>query len=222
MSFISGTKLALQTLLDTVVGNAIAVVPGIIAALVVLLFGYIIGAVVGHGLRKLLEITKVVDRIIERAKLSKFMGKLDLNNFFGIIVKWYIFILFMSPAADLIQLYGLSNFLANIANWMPHLIAAIILMLFSVLVGEYANVQIRNVKAKGTALIGMATKVVIILFAAIIALDQIGVAISLASNLILIVVGGIMLALALAVGIGFGIAMQEEAKGIVKNIRKKL
>src|SRR3989338_5425091 len=98
MSFISGTKQALQTLLDTVVGNAIAVVPGIIAALVVLLFGYIIGAVVGHGLRKLLEITKVMDKIIERAKLTRFIGKLNLNNFFGIIVKWYIFILFMSPA----------------------------------------------------------------------------------------------------------------------------
>lgn len=198
-----------------------AALPGIVAAIVLLSFGYFLGLLLGTGLQKLLEMTKVCEVLIRKAKIKHFMGEPQLTHFFGTILKWYIFILFLSPAADFIQLRSLSFFLENVALWVPRLIVAILITLFGLLFAEYVAIHIRAIRAKGTTAIAHLTRVVILTFTAILALEQIGVNVSFASNVVLIVVGGVMLALALAVGIGFGMALKDEAKGIIRAVKRK-
>ena len=195
--------------------------PGLVAAVLLLSFGYILGLLLGTALKKLLEMTKVCEVLIRRAKITHFMGETQLTGFFGTILKWYVFILFLSPAADLIQLRSLAFFLENIALWVPSLIIAILIGLFGLLMAEYTAVHIRAVRMKGTGTLAHAARVVILLFATLIAVQQIGVNVSLASNAVLIVLGGIMLAVALALGIGFGLALRDEAKPLIRSLRRK-
>jgi len=211
----------INSVLHQLFAQANTVLPGIIAALMLLSFGYILGLVIGTGVQKLLEMTKVFEMLVRRAKISRFMGEAQLTRFFGTLIKWYIFVLFLSPAADLIQLRSLSFFLENVALWIPNLIVAILFCLFGLLVGEYTAVHIRALRAHGGEHLARIAKVVILIFTAIMALQQIGVNVSFASNVVLIIVGGIMLGLALAVGIGFGLALKDEAKGVIRMIKQK-
>lgn len=195
--------------------------PGLVAAVLLLSFGYFLGLLLGTALKKLLEMTKVCEVIIRKAKITHFMGETQLTAFFGTILKWYIFILFLSPAADMIQLRSLAFFLENIALWVPSLIIAIIIGLFGLLMAEYTAVHIRAVRMNGTRMLAQSARVVILLFTTIIAVQQIGVNVSLASNAVLIVLAGIMLAIALALGIGFGLALRDEAKPILRAVKRK-
>lgn len=212
----------LEVIFQEMAGRMSTALPGLVAAILLLSFGYFLGLLLGTGLKKLLEMTKVCEVLIRRAKITHFMGETQLTGFFGTIVKWYIFILFLSPSADMLQLRSLAFFLENLALWMPNFIVAIVMALFGLLMAEYAAVHIRAVRAKGTAALAHAARVVILIFTALLALQQIGVNVSFASNVVLIVVGGVMLGLALAVGIGFGLALKGEARSIVRQLRRKL
>ena len=68
----------------------------------------------------------------------------------------------------------------------------------------------------------MIYKILFWIISIMIALEQIGVNISIAENTFLILVGAVALAFALAVGIGFGLAMKDEAKNILKQIKRKI
>ena len=105
--------------------------------------------------------------------------------------------------------------------WIPNLIVAVIFALIGVVAAEYVANQIRYIKGKGTDTIAGFARVIILVFVAVIALQQIGINVELAGQTLLIIVAGVMFGLALAFGIGFGLALKEEAKGWIKKGKKR-
>ena len=104
------------------------------------------------------------------------------------------------------------------ALWIPSLIAAVIVALVGLIAADYVAAKVTEVKAKSSGIIANTLKLVIVVFTLIIALSQLGVDVSIAENTVLIIIAGIMLAL----GIGFGLAFKDEAKAIIKDVKKKL
>ena len=146
------------------------------------------------------------------------MLSLELSHFLGLIVKWYIFVLFLGPAAALVQLPAMTAFLNSAALWIPNLIAAIIVALVGLIAADYVAAKVHEVNAKSSAIIANVLKLVIVVFTLIISLSQLGIDVSIAQNTLLLIVAGIML----AIGLGFGLALKDEAKSIIKDLKKKL
>jgi hypothetical protein len=194
------------------------VIPGLIGAIIVLVIGYIVGWVIGFVLTKILHKAKLDRLVVEKTTLDKIMGKFELSHFLGLIVKWYVFVLFLGPAAALVRLPALTSFLNSAALWIPSLIAAVIVALVGLIAADYVAAKVTEVKAKSSGIIANTLKLVIVVFTLIIALSQLGVDVSIAENTVLIIIAGIMLAL----GIGFGLAFKDEAKAIIKDVKKKL
>lgn len=191
---------------------------GLIGAIIVLIIGYIVGWAIGFIVRKVLHKAKL-DRLVMRdATIRAVAGDFELSAFLGLIVKWYIFVLFLTPAASLVNLTALSDFLGKAALWIPSLIAAILVAIIGLIAADYAYAKIHEVKAKSSGVIAGITKVIIVIFTLIIALSQLGIDVSIAENSFLIVLAGVMLALA----IGFGLAMKDELKPVIKDMKKKL
>jgi len=197
-------------------------VPGVIAALVILVFGYLVSLVVHYLVENGLNKAKVDKWVLEKTNLMKVIGAFRLSNFMALLAKWYTFILFMPPAANQIALDPLANFLMIVALWVPNVIVAVLEALVGVMAAQYLEQKIVDTKAKSAAVIGSAAKFVIYIFTVLIVLEQIGVKIAVAQNSFLIILGGIMLAIALMAGIGFGIAFKEEAKKIIHDVKRKL
>jgi len=218
MAIIAETGQAILNPLVNIWHSFVELLPGLIGALVVLLVGYLVGWIIGFVVKKVLHKAKVDKLFIEKKKLSSLLGKFQLSEVLGLIVKWYVFVLFLTPAASLIKLTTLSEFLVKLSLWIPNLIAAILVAIFGMAAAEYVQLKIELIKAKSSALVGNIAKILIIVFTAIIALKQIGLNLSLAENSVLIVLAGVMLALA----IGFGLALKDELKPFIKDVKKRI
>jgi len=197
--------------------GVVTTLPGIIAALIVIIVGWLFAVLISLVVRKVLVKVKLDEHVIEKTHLSKHMGKFDLTGFLATITKWYVFILFLPPAANLVNLTALSEFLFELSFWIPNLIVAVVVLLIGFMAIEYIGDKIGATKAKGAELAATVIKAIIMVFVLIIALNQVGIDVTIAESSFLIILAGIML----AVGLGFGLALKDEAKDIIKNLKKK-
>ncbi|MEE9525341.1 MAG: hypothetical protein V3V78_01920 [Candidatus Woesearchaeota archaeon] len=217
MALLEETGQALINPLASTWNSFVAIIPGLIGAVIVLIFGYLVGGIVGFAVEKVLVKTKVNRLLEKKTNVHKVSGKLDLPSIIGLLIKWYVFVLFLTPAAALVNLPALSGFLVSAALWIPNLIAAVLIAVVGLIVADYVDAKIVETKVNRADLIGSVVKVVVIVFTLIIALGQVGIDVSVAEGSVLIILSGIMLALA----IGFGLALKDELKPIVKKLIKK-
>jgi len=196
--------------------------PGVIAAIVILLVGYIVAWVLSRVVGGILQRIKFDSWVLHKTNVSRVVGEFRLSHFLELITKWYVFILFIPAAANVINLGSVQNFLLDVALWIPQVILAIVLGLLGLMAADYVSLKIVETRAKAAGVVANAAKVVILIFTAIVVLDQIGVRIEFATNSLLIIIGGVMLALALMFGIGFGLAMKDEARKMIVELKRKL
>ncbi len=222
MAFVSQLGASIIEPLFSIWNSLVTTIPGIVGALVILVFGYLVGVLFGRIVHEVLDKVKAEKWLVEKTNLVSVLGYFKLSKFVGLITKWYIFILFLPPAASIIELEPLAVFLLQIATWVPSVIAAVLLALVGLMSSKYVEKKISETKAKAADLIGSVAKVVIVVFTLLIVLDQIGVRVAVAQTSFLIILAGIMLGLALMLGIGFGLAFKEEAHSIIKDVKKKL
>ena len=201
--------------------NFIGFLPGLIVAIVILIVGYFVGVALGYVVKRIVNILKV-DEHLKKANLKKSIGHLDVSHLSGGIVKWYIFVIFLGIASDFLNITAVSELFRNLSEWFPSLIVAVILMLFGFVFADFAEDRILHAKKKGVRLFGSLAKALIIIFIALIALEQINVKVAFATNTALIIIGAIALAVALVIGIGFGLAFKDEAKGLIAKVKKGL
>ena len=196
----------------------VEIIPGLVGALLVLVIGYLIAWLIGLAVKKILYELKVDRLVMKDATIKSVLGGFELSSFLGLLIKWWIFVAFISPAASLISLTELAGFLGKIAVWIPSLIAAILVSLVGLIAADYAYAKIHEIKAKSSGAIASVIKIVIVIFTLIIALSQLGIDVSVAESSFLIILAGIML----AIGLGFGLALKDELKPVLKDWKKKL
>lgn len=190
-------------------------------AALILILGYGVAWALHWGVKYLLVKSKI-DKWLQKNKLDKSIGYASISELGASLVKWYVFLMFLVPAVNHLALGQLTGLLLEIVRWLPHLIVGIAIMLFGLVLADF--VSDRMSKAKGPAIkhLSSITRILIIVFVAVVALREIGVYLRLAESTFLIVLMGATLALALAVGIGFGLGFKDEAAQIVKDLRRKL
>ena len=200
----------------------VSTLPGLVAAVVILVVGYLVAVIIGRIVRTVLEKVDLDKWVLEKTHARKTLGAFQLSKFLGLITKWYVFILFLPPAANVIALQPLASFLLAVTLWVPSVILAVIVALLGIMAAMYVEKKIVETKAKAAKIVGSLAKWIIYVFTALIVLDQIGVKIAVAQTSFLIILGGVMLAIAMILGIGFGWAFRDEAKHIIRDLKKKL
>ncbi len=198
--------------------SVVQAIPGLLYAIVILLVGYLIAYIVGSLVEKVLHKIKFNKWVLEKTKLKSHIGAVNLSDLLGLLTKWYVFILFLPPAAYVIKLEPLAMFLSKLAGWIPQAIIAILIALTGFIAADYIALKVKQTKAKGCKPLASLSRGVVLIFTAILVLEQIGVAVSIAKNSFLIILGGIMLALAIA----FGLGLKDEARKWMQEARRKL
>lgn len=222
MAFVGQLGASIIEPLFSIWNSIVTVVPGIVGALVVLVFGYLVGVLLGRFVEEVLDRAKAEKWLVEKTNLVSVLGYFKLSKFVALITKWYVFILFLPPAASIIEMAPLASFLLQVASWVPSVIAAVLLALLGLMSAKYVEKKIGETKAKAADLVGSVAKVIIVVFTVLIVLDQIGVRVAVAQTSFLIILAGVMLGLALMIGIGFGLAFKDEAHTIIKDVKRKL
>ena len=210
-----------QPLLDLIL-NIGKVLPGLVAAVLVLIFGYLVAWVVYYLLGKLFDYIQLDEYVVKKTNLSKRVGNLQVSHILSVISKWYVFVLFLIPAAGLVKLDTFAELLVRLSIWIPKLIAAVLVSIVGLVAIDYVVSRITETKANRVILVSKGIEIVLYIFLLLLVLEQFGINVTLAENSFLLVVGGVMLALGLAFGLGFGLALKEPAAKLLKSLNKKL
>lgn len=199
--------------------NFLAILPSIILALLILILGYCVAYLLGYVTRWILD--KIISRPLRQAEVSKAIGHTNVASLIGELVKWFVFIVFLNVAVDILNLNVLSDLLASFVRWLPNVLIAVIIFFAGVALAHYVDLKIKeHTRMRGMITLSGVLKVVIVFLAVIIGLEQIGVDVGVLQNSFLIILGSIGLGLALALGIGLGLGLRNEAEDIVKRMRK--
>ena len=200
----------------------VSIFPSIVVAFLLLILGYFIGWAIGHAVKWLLD-KAGLDNIIRKSGLTREVGHTHVPNLLGELVKWFVFIIFLQVAAEVLNLGSLSSLLNTFVLWLPNVLVAIIILFAGVALAHYIEMKMHeHTSMKGMRVATAIIKVVILLLVVIIGLEQIGVQVEVLENGFLIILGSIGLGIALALGIGLGLGLRRGAEDIVKDIRKNL
>lgn len=191
----------------------LAAIPAVIGALIIILIGWIIAGVVA----------RLVTEVLRRAGADRLFAehggevygsqsrKVKPSLVAGELVKWLIRIVFLVAAANVLGLTQVSQLLNDIILWIPNLIVAAIILLLAPILARFVRGAIEvgagQMGFTNASLLGRIAEIAIIVFAVIIAINQIGIAANLVNTLFI----GVVAALALAFGLAFGLGGREVA-----------
>lgn len=197
------------------------ILPGLFWAVVLVIIGWFVAKFFGHLLERVLVKLKL-DEHVKKAGLTDAFGHIELSHLSGLILKWYLFVVFLGDAVSLLKLGTLSLLLGSFLFWLPNVIIAMIIMILGLLLADFVADRLEKTKIRSVRIISVLVKAGILFFVTIMAFKQVGLYVAIAETTFIILLSGVSLALALAVGIGFGLALKDEAKGIIKGLKKKL
>jgi hypothetical protein len=184
-------------------------VPGFVAAFVLLL----VGLLVARGLRAALE------RALTSANLDKHTGTIGINELltrlglgksptyiFGFVAYWFVLMAFVVSAANAVELPVVTQLLQRFLDFIPRLVSSILILFGGLLFARFlAEVMTNAAQAnnvRGGVTLSRATYAVVVIFASLMGLEQLGIETDLLSASILIVLASAGLAFALAFGLG--------------------
>lgn len=201
-----------------------AFAPSFISAILVFLIGWVVAAALGHLVEQVVRALKV-DSLLEKLELEKALerGGVKLNSgaFIGALVKWFLVVVFLLAAANILQLDAVSSFLTEVLRYIPNVVVAALILIIAVKVAEVVERATRSsVETMGMrgAFVGVMARWAIWIFAFSAALIQLGVAAIIVQTFIT----GLVAMLALAFGLAFGLGGKDAAASFLDRIRRDI
>lgn len=191
----------------------------------IIIIGWIIAVIAGRIIRQILKAINI-DSLLVIAGLEERFEKTGIRISMVKIgedaAKWIIILLTVTVATESVGLNQVSNFLNNILNYIPNIIIAVIILGIGILIAEFSyrvvSGSFKTAAFGSSKIFGEMAKWAIIIFALLIALDQLG----LELEFIKILFTGIVAMGALAGGIAFGLGGRDMAKEILEKTKERM
>ena len=130
-------------------------------------------------------------------------------------------IAFLLAASDSLGLYALSGFLANVLNYLPNVIAAVLIMLVAVVVAAFLRrtvvASVMGAKLAAPHFLGALAWWTVVIFGFLTALSQLNIG----SAIIQTLVTGFIAMLALAGGLAFGLGGKDYAHHLLDKLKDR-
>ena|SRR5256885_15756005 len=201
--------------------SAAAFLPNLIAGIVILIIGIILGSVAKQIIIRLLNALKI-DTYLKRYGVPEAKNEFNWVNILAEIVRWFVIILFLVPTAEVWGLPQITTILNAILLYLPNVFVAAIIglvgLVFARLGADVVIASTRGFSPDVSRTIASATRIAITIFVLLAVLNQLGVA----QDLIRILFTGFVAMIALAGGIAFGLGGQDAARSILETVRKRI
>jgi hypothetical protein len=183
--------------------------PRVALAVVVLLAGWMIAKVVRFTAEKALRAVNF-NVLTERSGLDGVMQqggiRHDTTGILGVLIYWLVILAALIIAFNGLGLTYITDLLRQVVLFVPHVIVALLIVAFGAyfarFVGATVTTYCRSVGMQDADLLGKLAQYAIMIFVALIALDQVKVGGDIVRQSFLIILAGVVFALALAFGLG--------------------
>ncbi len=199
--------------------------PSLIGAVLVFVAGWIVAVALGKVVEHIVRIVKIDEVIVKsgtKAKLREAGVEFNMSKFLGGLVKWFLILVFLMAATDILKLNQVTSFLNSIILYLPNVIVAAVILAIAFLVGNFVYTLVKgSTKVAGivsATLLASVSKWAIVIFGVLAALVQLGIARSLINTLFT----GLVAMLALAGGLAFGLGGKDEAAEFIRKVRREV
>jgi hypothetical protein len=183
-------------------------VPRLVAATIIFAGGFLIAALARRVVRRVLGLAHF-DRLSLRTGASEMLRIAEMPTAEVLVAKivfWIVWIGFIVSAVDTLQFTPFQGLVGEFYRFVPRFVLALLVLALGFLVGNFlwratllASV---NAGLPGARLLSGALRVLVIAIGAVMALEQLGLATTVALTAFAITFGALMLGLAIAFGLG--------------------
>ncbi len=190
-------------------GSTVVVLPNIVAAIIILIVGFIAGKVIGAALEEILTRTKVDEYV--KVKKAEF----KISHIFTMIVKWVVYLVFVQQAAMALQVTVISSFVGEIVSFIPAALTALVVVAAGYAIGRYAEELISDSDFQYAHLMSRVVFFLVVYISIALALPKVGLDAALVNGILLVIVASIGFGFAIALGLGLKDTISEiaHAKG---------
>jgi small-conductance mechanosensitive channel len=206
--------------------QAVSFLAQLVLAIVIFIAGWVVGSVLEEVVSKLVKAMKI-DSVLEsagaRGLLEKAGFRLNTGAFIGGLVKWFIIVVFLVAALDVLKLEAVNQFLLNVVlGYIPQVIVATLILVVAAFLADLSQKVLsggaRAMDSKSAGLVGGVARWSIWIVAILAALNQLGIAGAMMQTLFT----GLVAMLALAGGLAFGLGGKEAAANYLEKLRKDI
>ena len=189
--------------------NFLGFLPALVGAVLVLVLGWIISGFLAGLVEKGLKMVGFehaanetgINRFVQRAG-----GGWTASRVLAEIVKWFIRLIAIQAAAQILGMERISEIINAVLLWLPNLVVALVIVVVGALIGRFVAGIVRASTSEmglgNPGLLAAAAQYAIIGFAVVAAIGQLGIGEVVVNTLFIAVVGAVALAFALAFGLG--------------------
>jgi hypothetical protein len=142
----------------------------------------------------------VIGKAIERAGIT-YVG------FFDLIVRWFIYLVAILAAVDILKIPVLSAFMNTVVQYLPSFIAGVLILIFGFIIADFIGDAEGKVEYSG--LISSGLKLFLYFVVIIIGLSVMKVDVSILRIFASALAWGLALGIGAAVGIAFGLGFED-------------
>jgi hypothetical protein len=183
--------------------------PNILAAIIILLVGWLVAKVLKAGVLRLLRVVKF-PALTEKGGIDGFLAtggvKQSATDVVATLVYWLVMLVVLVMAVNALELEVASQLLNQIMLYIPNIIVAVIVIAVGLYAATFVAALVRTAAANAgieeAGFVAALSKYALVVFAFAIALEQLRIGQEIVTNAVLILFGAAALAAGLAVGLG--------------------
>ncbi|MDQ3136096.1 MAG: small-conductance mechanosensitive ion channel [Gemmatimonadota bacterium] len=216
---------AIRASLAGALNTFLSAIPRVLGFAIILVVGWLVSSLLAKGVAALLHAIKF-NELAGRSGLAAFVQKMgvkqDSAGVIASIAKWFVRLVTLVVAFDMLGLPAVSGVLQQLLLWLPNLVVGLVVLVIGGLAANALSQLVRGATAQAgftnPGTLATVTKVAVWAFAIVVAVNQVGVATALINTLLIGVVG----ALALAAGLAFGLGGRDRAARILDSIGPRI
>ena len=202
-------------------------IPTIFAAIVILIVGWIIAKFVEAIVVRALKAARL-DVVSDKAGIANMLAQGDikwtLSELLGVIVYWIVMLSVLAAAMNALNLTVASDLLSKLVAYIPNIIIAIFVLVLGAFLASFVAGIVRtaagNAGIGSAKLLGKISQTILIVFAVIIAIEQLNIATAFIAFAVNIILASVGLALALAFGLGCKDIAAKAMADILNKVKK--
>jgi hypothetical protein len=183
--------------------------PTVFAGLVVFLLGLLLAWIVKLLVVRIIKLLKIEGAFL-RSGVTEALQKMAVKDtpakLIGRMFYWLVVVIFFILALSVMRIPVIDELLGRFLLYLPNIFVALVIMAIGIFLGNFlgraALIASVNAGIRLSGLLSKGVRTIILLFAAVMAFEQLGIARSTVVVTFTILFGGVVLALALAFGFG--------------------
>lgn len=181
--------------------------PALIAAVLVLLAGYLLARQLERWVDRALKRLDF-NRVAQEQGLAEAVGRarpyLDPVHAVGKLMFWLVMLVVILLASAALGMESINEMFGLMLAFIPTLIAGIVIVILGIIVGEFVRglIVASAGRVEGVPMLAKLAKVAVVVIAIFMALQQVGVAEEIVTSAFILILGAVALGAGLAFGLG--------------------